>query len=191
MLYLVQPLCHGVGSSPKAWPRLREKPNSKVMEGKKNDWYHSHIVFDVDDGPKTERTACLIGRKLSPRGADHYLTSHRRKGCLKLPKKDFWKFSEVKKLRPEVAPDLLISLRGEIYFTNDVLKKLEEKIIPRLANANFALIEFSMGAPYKEIHDLSRLLHLGAPVVAIERYKCLEVRSICKRWLTWAATYSQ
>ena len=57
------------------------------------------------------------------------------------------------------------------------LKKLEEKIIPRLAETRFALIEFSMGTPYKEIHTaLDRLLHLGVtPVVAhIERYKCLE-----------------
>ena len=62
-------------------------------------------------------------------------------------------------------------------YETEVLKKLEEKIIPRLAETRFALIEFSMGTPYKEIHTaLDRLLHLGVtPVVAhIERYKCLE-----------------
>ena len=72
---------------------------------------------------------------------------------------------------------MTIHYGAEIYFTNDVLKKLEEKIIPRLADTRFALIEFSMGTPYKEIHTaLDRLLHLGVtPVVAhIERYKCLE-----------------
>ncbi len=40
----------------KAW-----KPFKKVMYEKKNDWYPPHIVFDVDDGPKTrEDTRTLL-----------------------------------------------------------------------------------------------------------------------------------
>ena len=100
------------------------------------------------------------------------------RGCLKpLKKKIAENFQEVKKIAAQVAPDLKIYYGAEIYFTNDILKKLEEKTIPSLAETRFALIEFSMGTPYKEIHTaLDRLLHLGiTPVVAhIERYKCLE-----------------
>ena len=66
---------------------------------------------------------------------------------------------------------------AEIYYTSDVLDKLEKKIIPSLADTRYALIEFSMTTPYKEIHTaLSNVLRLGiTPVVAhIERYHCLE-----------------
>ena len=66
---------------------------------------------------------------------------------------------------------------AEIYYTSDILDKLEQGKIPRLADSQYALIEFSMITPYKEIHTaLSNVLRLGVtPVVAhIERYHCLE-----------------
>ena len=137
---------------------------------------HSHIVFDVDDGPKTrEDTRALLEESYRQGVRTIISTSHRRKGMFETPEEKISEnFQEVKKI---AAPDLTIHYGAEIYFTNDVLKKLEEKIIPRLAETRFALIEFSMGTPYKEIHTaLDRLLHLGVtPVVAhIERYKCLE-----------------
>ena len=140
---------------------------------------HSHIVFDVDDGPKTrEDTRALLEESYRQGVRTIISTSHRRKGMFETPEEKISEnFQEVKKIAAEVASDLTIHYGAEIYFTNDVLKKLEEKIIPRLADTRFALIEFSMGTPYKEIHTaLDRLLHLGVtPVVAhIERYKCLE-----------------
>ena len=140
---------------------------------------HSHIVFDVDDGPKTrEDTHALLEESYRQGVRTIISTSHRRKGMFETPEEKIAEnFQEVKKIAAQVAPDLKIYYGAEIYFTNDVLKKLEEKIIPSLAETRFALIEFSMGTPYKEIHTaLDRLLHLGiTPVVAhIERYKCLE-----------------
>ena len=115
---------------------------------------HSHIVFDVDDGPKTrEDTRALLEESYRQGVRTIISTSHRRKGMFETPEEKISKnFQEVKKIAAEVAPDLTIHYGAEIYFTNDVLKKLEEKIIPRLAETRFALIEFSMGTPYKEIH---------------------------------------
>ena len=54
---------------------------------------------------------------------------------------------------------------------------MDKKIIPTLGGTSYALIEFSMTTPYREIHSaLNNVLRLGiTPVVAhIERYHCLE-----------------
>ena len=111
---------------------------------------HSHIVFDVDDGPKTrEDTRALLEESYRQGVRTIISTSHRRKGMFETPEEKISEnFQEVKKIAAEVAPDLTIHYGAEIYFTNDVLKKLEEKIIPRLAETRFALIEFSMGDSY-------------------------------------------
>ena len=66
---------------------------------------------------------------------------------------------------------------AEIYYTSDALKKLENQQIPQLNGTRYALIEFSMNTPYREIHNaLTNVLMLGiTPVIAhIERYDALE-----------------
>ena len=109
---------------------------------------HSHIVFDVDDGPRDLADSRAL------------LEESYRQG-----------------VRTIISDDLTVLYGAEIYYTSDVLDKLEKKIIPSLADTRYALIEFSMTTPYKEIHTaLSNVLRLGiTPVVAhIERYHCLE-----------------
>ena len=86
-------------------------------------------------------------------------------------------FSEVKQIAQEIAPDLTVVYGAEIYFSSDALEKLEKALIPRINDTRFALIEFSMNTPYRDIHSaLSKVLMLGiTPVVAhIERYHALE-----------------
>ena len=86
-------------------------------------------------------------------------------------------FQEVQKIAKEVADDLQVVYGAEIYFTSDVLDKLDQNLIPTLGGTSYALIEFSMDTPWKEIHKaLSDVLRLGiTPVVAhIERYHALE-----------------
>ena len=78
--------------------------------------------------------------------------------------------------------------------TRDILEKLEAGTIPTLAETSFALIEFSMATPYKEIHQaLSAVLRLGVtPVVAhIERYHCLEKNEKRVRELIRMGCYTQ
>ena len=127
---------------------------------------HSHIVFDVDDGPKTiEDSRALLEESYRQGVRTIISTSHRRKGMFETPEA---KIEENFKQVQELA---------EIYYTSDILDKLEQGKIPRLADSQYALIEFSMITPYKEIHTaLSNVLRLGVtPVVAhIERYHCLE-----------------
>lgn len=140
---------------------------------------HSHIVFDVDDGPKTiEDSRALLEESYRQGVRTIISTSHRRKGMFETPESKIEEnFKQVQELAKEIADDLTILYGAEIYYTSDILDKLEQGKIPRLANSQYALIEFSMITPYKEIHTaLSNVLRLGVtPVVAhIERYHCLE-----------------
>ena len=66
---------------------------------------------------------------------------------------------------------------GELYYTQELLEKLENGLVPRMNGTRFALIEFSMTTPWKEIYTaLSNILMLGiTPIIAhIERYNALE-----------------
>ena len=140
---------------------------------------HSHIVFDVDDGPKTRQDTRELLTESYRQGVRTIIsTSHRRKGMFETPEEKIAaNFHEVQQIAKEVADDLTILYGAEIYYTSDILEKLDRKIIPTLGGTSYALIEFSMITPYRDIHSaLSNVLRLGiTPVVAhIERYHCLE-----------------
>ena len=140
---------------------------------------HSHIVFEVDDGPKTiEDSRALLEESYRQGVRTIISTSHRRKGMFETPEAKIEEnFKQVQELAKEIADDLTVLYGAEIYYTSDILDKLEQGKIPRLADSQYALLEFSMITPYKEIHTaLSNVLRLGVtPVVAhIERYHCLE-----------------
>ena len=140
---------------------------------------HSHIVFDVDDGPKSIEDSRALLKEAYAQGTRTIVsTSHRRNGMFETPEdKIATNFKIVQELSKEIAPDLTILYGAEIYFTSDILDKLENHIIPKLNDTRYALIEFSMSTPYREIHSaLSKVLMLGiTPVIAhIERYHALE-----------------
>ena len=143
---------------------------------------HSHIVFDVDDGPKTlEESLDLIGESYAQGVRAIVSTSHRRKGMFETPEdKIFANFSKVKEEAEALYPDLTIYYGGELYYPSDIVEKLEKNLIPRMPNTQFALIEFSARTSWKEIHSgLSNVLRAGVtPIVAhIERYDALEENS--------------
>lgn len=157
---------------------------------------HSHIVFDVDDGPKSrEESKALLAEAYSQGVRTIVSTSHRRKGMFETPEEKIaTNFRQVQEIAKEVADDLIIMYGAEIYYTRDVLDKLENQIIPTLNGSRYALIEFSMNTPYREIHSaLSSVLMLGiTPVVAhIERYDALENNEKRVRELINMGCYTQ
>ncbi|MFS9078040.1 capsular polysaccharide biosynthesis protein Cps4B [Streptococcus infantis] len=140
---------------------------------------HSHIVFDVDDGPKSIDDSRALLEEAYAQGVRTIVsTSHRRKGMFETPEdKIAANFKAVQDLAQDIAPDLRILYGAEIYYTSDILDKLENNLIPKLNGTRYALIEFSMNTPYREIHNaLTNVLMMGVtPVVAhIERYHALE-----------------
>lgn len=140
---------------------------------------HSHIIFDVDDGPKTLEDSRRLLEESYRQGVRTIIsTSHRRKGMFETPEEKIAaNFKQVQALAKQVADDLTVLYGAEIYYTSDILKKLEEGTFPSLGGTKYVLIEFSMNTPYKDIHSaLGNVIRLGmTPVVAhIERYHCLE-----------------
>ncbi|MBJ8349325.1 capsular polysaccharide biosynthesis protein Cps4B [Streptococcus zalophi] len=140
---------------------------------------HSHIIFDVDDGPPTLEDSISLLKMAYAQGVRKVVsTSHRRKGMFETPEEKISKnFQIVKEKMKEIHPDLELYYGGELYYSADVQKGLENKTMPTMNNSRFALIEFSSGTPWKDIHSaLSNVLMLGiTPLVAhIERYNALE-----------------
>ena len=132
---------------------------------------HSHIVFGVDDGPKSKQESKALLTEAYRQGVRTIVsTSHRRKGMFETPEETIEaNFQEVKEIAKEVAPDLTILYGAEIYYTHDVLEKLEKQVIPSLNGTRYALIEFSMANPLTgQYHTaLSNVLMLGiTPVIA-------------------------
>jgi len=101
---------------------------------------------------------------------------------------------EVKEEAEALYPDLTIYYGGELYYTSDIVEKLEKNLIPRMHNTQFALIEFSARTSWKEIHSgLSNVLRAGVtPIVAhIERYDALEENADRVREIINMGCYTQ
>lgn len=140
---------------------------------------HSHIIFDVDDGPKTlDESLSLIQESYRQGVRTIVATSHRRKGMFETPEdKILANFELVKEAASEHLPDLTLLYGGELYYSDRVQEGLENKTVPTMAGTRFALIEFSMMTSWKDMHNaLTQVLMLGiTPLIAhIERYNALE-----------------
>lgn len=140
---------------------------------------HSHIIYEVDDGPKTlDESIALIKESYSQGVRTIVATSHRRKGMFETPEKLIMQnFLRVKEVAEATFPDLELLYGGELYYSSDLIKKLEQHRVPSYNERRVILLEFSMTTPWKDIQTgVSQVLMLGlTPVVAhIERYNALE-----------------
>lgn len=139
---------------------------------------HSHIIFDVDDGPKTIEDSLKLLEYSVKKGAKKIIaTSHRRKKLFEAPEEKIKaNFEKLKEVANEKFPDLELYYGAEIYFTVDIFKKIEEGTFPTLAESKYVLIEFNYNITFKELYKVvDQVTLLGKiPVLAhIERYKCL------------------
>ncbi|NQN51849.1 tyrosine protein phosphatase [Streptococcus suis] len=139
---------------------------------------HSHIIFGVDDGPKTiQESLELIGEARKQGVRIIVATSHRRKGMFETPEKVIMSnFMELKAAVAQVYPETTLCYGGELYYTKDIINKLDRKKVPTINGTQNVLIEFSMNTPWKEIQEaVNEVILLGlTPVIAhIERYDAL------------------
>lgn len=143
---------------------------------------HSHIIFGVDDGPKTiEESLSLIGEAYRQGVRYIVATSHRRKGMFETPEKIIMiNFFQLKEAVAEVYPEIRLCYGAELYYSKDILSKLKKKKVPTLNGSRYILLEFSMNTPWKEIQEaVNEVTLLGlTPVLAhIERYDALAFQS--------------
>ena len=140
---------------------------------------HSHIIFGVDDGPQTiEESRNLLMDSYNQGVRTIVATSHRRIGMFETPEDKIEKnFKSVQILAKEVASDLTVLYGAEIYYSSELMDKLEKKMIPSINGSSYVLIEFSQNAKFWEIKSgLIHILRLGyIPVVAhVERYQAFD-----------------
>lgn len=157
---------------------------------------HAHVIFDVDDGPADiEESLALIGESYQQGVRTIVATSHRRKGMFETPEaKIGTNFSQLKELAQATYADLELLYGGELYYSHDLLLKLEQGQVPTMNNSRFALIEFSMATPWTDIYTgLSNIIRLGIrPVVAhIERYQALAYQADRVQQLIDMGCYTQ
>lgn len=140
---------------------------------------HSHIIFGVDDGPKTPEESLALLQESYRQGVRGIVaTSHRRKGMFETPEEIIKeRFEQVQELARIVSDDLFLFYGAEIYYTDDVAEKLERGELPCYADSKSILLEFSPSESYRRIQKAVReVLALGlTPVLAhIERYDALD-----------------
>lgn len=157
---------------------------------------HSHIVFDVDDGPKTiEESLNLLDIAYEQGVRVVVATSHRRKGMFETPETIIKSnFTSLKLAVKERYSDLALIFGGELYYTKDLPKKLSEKKVPTLNGSSLVLLEFSKGTSWREIKEaVNEILLLGlTPLLAhIERYDALSFDKNKVRELIDRGCYTQ
>ena len=144
---------------------------------------HSHVVFGVDDGAKTEKdTRDLLEESYKQGVRTIIATPHRRRGMfetdIEIIKENF---KRVEEIAGEVASDLRVYLGSEIYYKEGEIAKIESGAYPRLAETDYVLVEFPYEMRYKEIHRaLNKVILLGlTPVVAhVERYNDVDEKGV-------------
>jgi len=144
---------------------------------------HSHVVFGVDDGAKTEKdTRDLLEESYRQGVRTIIATPHRRRGMFETDIEIIREnFKRVEEIAAEVASDLRVYLGSEVYYKEGEIEKIESGVYPKLADTDYVLVEFPYEMRYKEIHRaINKVILLGlTPVVAhVERYNDVDEKGV-------------
>lgn len=144
---------------------------------------HSHIIFGVDDGAKTEvDTKDLLVESYKQGVRKIIATPHRRRGMFETDLEIIIEnFKRVAELANEVADDLKVYLGCEIFYREDEIENIENRKHPTLADTDYILVEFPYEMRYRDINRaLNKIMFLGlTPIVAhVERYMDVDENGI-------------
>lgn len=144
---------------------------------------HSHIIFGVDDGAKTEvDTKDLLVESYKQGVRKIIATPHRRRGMFETDLEIIIEnFKRVEEIAKEVSDDLKVYLGCEIFYREDEIENIENRKHPTLADTDYILVEFPYEMRYRDINRaLNKIMFLGlTPIVAhVERYMDVDENGI-------------
>lgn len=144
---------------------------------------HSHILFGVDDGPKSIEESLQLCREAVKLGYKGIVcSSHYQKG--KYENRNYAEnFNLLKAALKKENIDIDIYPGNEIYLDMDTFFSLDEKKFNTLGESNYVLVEFPRGLLFKVKYSMiSSLINKGYKVIIahIERYPELSKEEILK-----------
>lgn len=138
---------------------------------------HCHILPEIDDGAKNEGEAYQMLRMAYDEGIRVIVATphhHERRGMC-TPGQYKRALSKVRKMAKEIDEKFYVMPGMEIYFSQDVLTKLEHKKVQTMGVSDYVLIEFSPNDEFRYIQQALQQVQMKGfhPIVAhIERYDC-------------------
>ncbi len=137
---------------------------------------HCHLLYGVDDGPKTIEESVAMLQEARAQGIEAIiLTPHYRHGMFAYPKEMIEEHFE---LLQQYAQKLGIGLGlGTEYHVNgQIVEAMESGRCRTLAGSHYVLSEYSHATEYGYIYQMTQemVLHGYIPVIAhAERYECM------------------
>lgn len=139
---------------------------------------HQHILYDMDDGPRTLESSFLQLRAASADGIAHIIaTPHVTPGRdpFDLPAYHY-KLKVLNTLCRERGLLVTVHPGAEILYTEETLRCLQAGMVPTLVNSRYVLLEFLPQASFDRLYTAARkLANAGfVPIFAhVERYEAL------------------
>lgn len=138
---------------------------------------HCHILPEIDDGAKNEGEAYQMLRMAYDEGIRVIVATphhHERRGMC-TPGQYKRALSKVRKMAKDIDEKFYVMPGMEIYFSQDVLNKLEHKKVQTMGVSDYVLIEFSPNDEFRYIQQALQQVQMKGfhPIIAhIERYEC-------------------
>lgn len=139
---------------------------------------HCHILPEIDDGAKNWNETYQMLRIAYDEGTRVIIATphhHERRGMC-TPKQYKKRLIEIRKMAQEIDEKFYVMPGMEIYFSQDIAKKLEHKKVQTMGGSDYVLIEFSPNDEFRYIQQGLQQIQMKGyrPILAhIERYHCM------------------
>lgn len=139
---------------------------------------HHHILWGVDDGPRSRQEATIMLALAFLDGTRHIVATPHFDPQVHCPDVGLLtaQVDELNRLCAERFPGLRISLGAEVMFGEGVSRRVHAGVIPTLAGGDHVLVEFAPAVPRDALVQAVRHLANGGYVTVIahmERYPTL------------------